>query len=194
MHDLSCTGYIEPQPRRDLVHSITGPGQGTQRDCSETIKVGLWKVVEVIRTVIGVPDPPTQGLEGSLLFLLPWLPRVHTLTWASALSSSVGLQPACSLPLPVCSQGVQLSSVTQSCLTLCDPMNRGMPDLPVHHQLPEFTQTHVHGVGDAIQPSHPLSSPPPLAFHLSQPGAFLKDAAKAESTVLICKNNFIHLS
>ena len=55
----------------------------------------------------------------------------------------------------------QFSSVAQSCPTLCDPMNRSMPGLPVHHQLPEFTQTHVHRVGDAIQPSHPLSSPSP---------------------------------
>ena len=56
---------------------------------------------------------------------------------------------------------VQFSSVTQSCPTLCSPMNHSMPGLPVHHQLPEFTQTHVHRVGDAIQPSHPLSSPSP---------------------------------
>ena len=54
---------------------------------------------------------------------------------------------------------VQFSSVAQLCPTLYDPMNRSMPGLPVHHQLPEFTQTHVHWVGDAIQPSHPLSSP-----------------------------------
>ena len=54
---------------------------------------------------------------------------------------------------------VQFSSVAQSCPTLCDPMNCSMPGLPVHHQLPEFTQTHVHPVSDAIQPSHPLSSP-----------------------------------
>ena len=54
----------------------------------------------------------------------------------------------------------QVSSVAQSCpLSLCDPMNCSIPGLPVHHQLPEFTQTHVHQVGDAIQPSHPLSSP-----------------------------------
>ena len=53
---------------------------------------------------------------------------------------------------------VQFSSVTQSCPTLCDPMNRSSPGLPVHHQLPEFTQTHVHRVSDAIQPSHPLFS------------------------------------
>ena len=58
---------------------------------------------------------------------------------------------------------VQFSSVTQSCPTLCDPMNRSTPGLPVHHQLSEFTQTHVHRVGDAIQPSHPLSSPSPPA-------------------------------
>ena len=64
--------------------------------------------------------------------------------------------------------GVQFSSVAQSCPTLCDPMNCSTPGLPVHHQLPEFTQTHVHWVGDPIQPSHPLSSPPPPAFNLSQ--------------------------
>ena len=58
---------------------------------------------------------------------------------------------------------VQFNSVTQSCPTLCDPMNRSTPGLPVHHQLSEFTQTHVHRVGDAIQPSHPLSSPSPPA-------------------------------
>ena len=55
--------------------------------------------------------------------------------------------------------GLQFSSVSQSCLTLCDPMNCGMPSLPVHHQLPEFTPTQVHWVSDAIQSSHPLSSP-----------------------------------
>jgi len=66
------------------------------------------------------------------------------------------------------SSSVQFSSVTQSCPTLCDPMNRSMPSLPVHHQLPEFTLTHVHQVGDAIQPSHPLSSPFPPAPNPSQ--------------------------
>ena len=60
------------------------------------------------------------------------------------------------------------SSVAQSCPTLCDPMNPSTPGLPVHHQLPEFTQTHVHRVGDAIQPSHSLSSPSPLAPNPSQ--------------------------
>ena len=62
----------------------------------------------------------------------------------------------------------QFSSVAQSCPTLCDPMNRSMPGLPVHYQFPEFTQTHVHQIGDAIQPSHPLSSPSSLAPNPSQ--------------------------
>ena len=62
----------------------------------------------------------------------------------------------------------QYSSVAQSCPTLCNPMNRSMPGLPVHHQLPEFTQTHVHRVSDAIQPSHPWSSPSPPAPNPSQ--------------------------
>ena len=65
-------------------------------------------------------------------------------------------------------RGQSVSSVAQLCLTLCDPMNRSTPCLPVHHQLLEFTQTHVHRVGDAIQPSHPLSSPSPLAPNPSQ--------------------------
>ena len=62
----------------------------------------------------------------------------------------------------------QFSSVTQSCPTVCDPMNYNTPGLPVHHQLLEFTQTHVHRVRDAIQPSHPLSSPSPPAPNPSQ--------------------------
>ena len=65
-------------------------------------------------------------------------------------------------------QSVQFSSVAQSCQSLCDPINHSTPGLPVHHQLPEFTQTHAHRVGDAIQPSHPLPSPSPPAPSPSQ--------------------------
>ena len=72
----------------------------------------------------------------------------------------------CSTSLIISS--VQFSSVTQSCLTLCDPMNRSTRGLPVHHQLPEFTQTHIHRVSGAIQPSHPLLSPSPPAPNPSQ--------------------------
>ena len=66
------------------------------------------------------------------------------------------------------SLAIQFSSSAHSSLTLCNPMNCSTPGLPVHHQLPESTQTHVHQVGDAIQPSHPLSSPSPPALNLSQ--------------------------
>ena len=67
-----------------------------------------------------------------------------------------------------CIYSVQFSSVAQSWLTLCNPMDCSTPGFPVHHQLPELTQTHVHQVSDAIQPSHPLSSPSPPAFNISQ--------------------------
>ena len=66
--------------------------------------------------------------------------------------------------------------ISRSCPTLCDPMNRSMPGLPVHPQLPEFTETHVHWVSDAIQPSHPLSSPSPLAPNPSQHQSFSNES------------------
>ena len=68
----------------------------------------------------------------------------------------------------------QFTSVTQSCPTLCDPMNRSTPSLPVHHQIPELTQTHAHWVNDAIQPSHPLLSPSPLAPNPSHHQGFFQ--------------------
>ena len=72
------------------------------------------------------------------------------------------------LPSPMLGASDQIRSVAQLCPTLRDPMNRSTPGLPVHHQLLEFTQTHVHRVSDAIQPSHPLSSPSPLVPNPSQ--------------------------
>ena len=71
----------------------------------------------------------------------------------------------------------QFSSVTHSCLTLCDPMNHSMPGLSVHHQLPESTQTHVSRVGDAIQSSHSLSSPSPPALNLPSVRVFSNESA-----------------
>ena len=68
----------------------------------------------------------------------------------------------------------QFSSVAQSCPTLCGPMDCSTPGLPVHHQLPEFSQTHVHWVSDAIQPSHPLLSPSPPTFNLTQQQGLFK--------------------
>ena len=78
---------------------------------------------------------------------------------------------------------VQFSSVTQSCPTLCDPMNHSTPGLPVHQQLLESTQIHVHLVSDAIQPSHPLSSPSPPALNLSQHQGLFKCSFVVQSKV-----------
>ena len=91
---------------------------------------------------------PNQGIE----------PRSPALQ-ADALTS----EPPCIYEQSLCIKLSQFSSVTQLCLTLCDPMNCSTPGLPVHHQLPEFTQIHVHRVSDAIQPSHPPSSSFPPA-------------------------------
>ena len=82
---------------------------------------------------------------------------------------------------------IQFASVAQSCPTLCDPMNRSMPGVPVHHQLPEFTQTHVDWVSDAIQPSHPLSSSSPPTFNLSQHQGLFKWVSSSHQVAKILK-------
>ena len=88
----------------------------------------------------------------------------------------------------------QFSSVTQSCLTLCDPMDCSTPGLPVHHQLPEFTQTHVHWVGDAIQPSHPLSFPSPPALNLSQHQGLFKWVSSSHQVAKVLEFQLQHQS
>ena len=121
-------------------------------------------------------SPPSSSVHGIL--------QARILEWVTVLSfrgSSWPSNPICysyssciimqdsSLPLaPLCAFSVQFSSIAQLCPMLCDPMNCSTPGLLVHHQLPEFNQTHVHRVGDGIQPSHPLLSPSPPAFNLSQ--------------------------
>ena len=80
---------------------------------------------------------------------------------------------------------VQLSSVTQSCPPLCDPMDCSMPGLPVHHQLPEFTQTLVHWVSDAIQPSHALSSPSPPTINLCQHRGLFKRVSSSHQVAKV---------
>ena len=88
--------------------------------------------------------------------------QVESLDWDDPLEQEIATHSS------LLTSTVQFSSVVQLCPTLCDPMNCSMPGLPVHHQLPESTQTHVDRVSDAIQPSHPLSSPSPPALNLSQ--------------------------
>ena len=88
----------------------------------------------------------------------------------------------------------QFSSVTQSCLTLCDPMDCSTPGFPVHHQLLELIKTHVHWVGDAIQPSHPLSSPFPPAFNLSQHQGLFQWVSSSHQVVKVLELQLQHQS
>ena len=89
---------------------------------------------------------------------------------------------------------VQFSSVAQSCPTLCNPMNCSTPGLPVHHQLLESTQTHVHKVGDAIQPSHPLSSPSPPALNLSPHQGLFKWVSSSHQVAKVLEFQLQHQS
>ena len=87
---------------------------------------------------------------------------------------------------------IQFSSVVQSCPTLCNPMNHSTPGLPVHHQLPESTQIHVHCDSDAIQPSHPLSSPSPPALNLSQHHGLFKLVSFSHQVALVSEFQLQH--
>ena len=85
-------------------------------------------------------------------------------------------------------------SVTESCPTLCDPVDGSTPGFPVHHQLPEFTQTHVHRVSDAVQLSHPLSPPSPLVFRLSQHQGFFQRVNSSHQVAKVLELRFWHQS
>ena len=89
---------------------------------------------------------------------------------------------------------IQFSSVSQSCPTLCNPMDCSTPDFPVHHQLLELTQTYVHWVNDAIQPSHPLSSPSPPAFSLSQHQGLFKWVSSLHQVAKVLESQLQHQS
>ena len=93
-----------------------------------------------------------------------------------------------------CLTNSQFSSVAQSCLTLCKPMDCSTPGLPVHHQLPEFTQTHVHWVGDAIRPPHPLLSPSPPTFNLSQHQGLFKWVGSSHQVAKVLEFQLQHQS
>ena len=84
----------------------------------------------------------------------------------------------------------QIRSVAQLCPTLCDPMNHSTPGLTVHHQLPEFTETHVHRVSDAIQPSHPLSSPSPPAPNPSQHQSVFQWVNSSHEVYILCSQRW----
>ena len=158
--------------------------------------VWFWENARLFSTVSQSVSQSVQSLSHVCLFATPWTaafqaslsitnswsllklisiesvrPTNHLILWHPLLlppSKKIRLAPLNGIGTFAEDQFSLVSSVAQSCPTLCDPMNRSTPGLPVHHQLPEFTQTHVHRVGDAIQPSHPLSSPSPPAPNPSQ--------------------------
>ena len=136
------------KPASDEVQ-ITSQVKRLQRLC---FAVAPWTSISI--SIISKP---------TLYCMARWSLKMQTRT-CPPLPQTSFMDPS-SLPVDV---SVQFSSVAQSCPTLCDPMDCSSPGLSVHHQLPEFTQTHVHRVGDAIQPSHSLSSPSLPAFNLSQ--------------------------
>ena len=108
------------------------------------------------------------------------------------LNVSIPALSVCTCPEIWSGSLLQFSLVTQSCLTLCDPMNRSTPGLPV--QQPESTQTHVHWVRDAIQPFHPLSSPSPPAFNLSQHQGLFKWASSSHQVAKVLELQLQHQS
>ena len=113
-------------------------------------------------------DSPGKNTEWVAIPISRGSSQPRDQTWVSCVSCSADGFFTCWALREAPKMSVQFSSVAQSYLTLCDPMNCSTPGLPVHHQLLEFTQTHVHWVSDAIQPSHPLSSPSSPALNLSQ--------------------------
>ena len=139
-------------------------------------------VIQLLSCVRLFATPCTAALQASLAFTISW--SLLKLMAIELVKPSNHLILCCSLLLPplispasgsfqmsqlfASFSSVQFSSVGQSCPTPCDPMNCSTPELPVHDQLLESTQTHIHRVSDAIQPSHPLSSPSPSTFNLSQ--------------------------
>ena len=124
-----------------------------------------WHVFLLLELPIAIPDGDSDQISA---------PNLTALRLAGKPGLEVSVKVVYSVKrILLCSSMHQsVSSVAQSCPTLCDPMNCSTPGLPVHHQLQESTQTHVHPVGVAIQPSYPLSSPSPPAFHLSHQGLF----------------------
>ena len=150
----------------------------------EDIELIFW-YVRWESTSLGLACPSLQTWR--MITVLRWLQGSNeAVLWRCLLN---GLE----IWLPLLSY-VQFSSVAQLCLTICDPMNHSTPGLPVHHQLPEFTQTHVHWVSDAILPSHPLSSPSLPALNLSQHQGLFKWVSSLHQVAKVLEFHLQHQS
>ena len=156
---VTCNIMNHWEPRKSFSHLVTPPSS------EEGVTAPPWPLCSFLMLAL-------RSSVAAQFFSCPWL-KPGTALWREdkpALLDCLTLQGGlgtlkCPWGWPV---PPQFSSVTQSCPTLCNAMDCSTPAFPVHHQLPELPQTHVHQVGDAIQSSHPLSSPSPSAFHLSQ--------------------------
>ena len=135
--------------------------------CSRFRALFLWNLLVNLSTVASVFVPST--VHSLILAQQRKYKKKSSIgLWLLASSSDHWTKKKKKIPCKHLLRFQWFSSVTQSCPILCDSMNPSMPGLPVHHQLPEFTETHVHRVGDTIQQSHPLSSPSPPTLNLSQ--------------------------
>ena len=142
-------------------------------ECNQMVFVFFWLSITPSSSIHGV----TNGKNSCFLWLSSislcvyvcmYVHTQHIYSFTYWWTQVVSISWLLSIMLQWTQRGIQFSSVIQSCQTFCNPMNRSTPGLPVQHQLPEFTQTHVHRVSDAIQPSHPLSFPSLPALNLSQ--------------------------
>ena len=154
--------------------------------------LGAWCVLGTALYSPKVSPSPHYIAQGILLSVM------QQPTWVEGLGENQSVQFSCSVVSnslqPQGGKSVQFISVAQSCLTLCDPMNRSTPGLPVHHQHPESTQTHVHRISDAIQPSHPLLSPFPPDLNLSQHQGLLKWVSSSHQVAKVLDFELQHQS
>ena len=148
--------------------------------------------MEIPNEVFGQPNN-TLYISSWTKFCVFKIPKLHLFHSRKLSLSWVVTVTQHSVMCPVgFHSSAQFSSVSQSCPTLCDPMDHSSSGLPVHHQLPEFTQTHVHRVGDAIKTSHPLSSPSPPAFNLSQNQGLFKRVSFSYQVAKVLEIQFQH--
>ena len=158
---------------------------GSAAHCSKANKEARWAEMKACFIL----DARNQGWGGEGQCLSKgWLPSNPT-QWARAFKGR-----GSGLRAETIQSVLQFSSVAQSCPTLCDPMNHSTPGLPVHHQLPEFTQTHVHWVSDAIQLSHSLSSPSPPTLNLSQHQDIFKWVSSSHQVAKVLEFQLQHQS
>ena len=140
------------------------------------------RMKKVYETELSRLQDPTYSTHGTQVWLNIYCCITHWGLWLSVTQNREE------------NQIHQFSSVTQSCPTLWDPMDCSMPGFPVHHQLPELAQTHVHGVGDTIQPSHPLLSPSPPTFNLSKHQGLFKWVSSSHEVAKVFELQLQHQS